>query len=344
MQKLSMRKFIIIILACFIVTAVFAEKSPHGETLKINCAVCHTTDNWNKIRTGEFNHNKTNFPLVGQHQTVNCRKCHTSLEFSKAKTDCNACHTDIHQGTVGQDCARCHTPNSWIVNNVKQIHQQQGFLLIGAHASADCARCHTSSSQLRFDNIRTDCFSCHKNKYDETTGGRIDHKALGFDIDCGRCHNMTGLDWSSNGRGFEHGFFPLTGGHNIACDVCHFENDYKTKLSSDCYSCHSGTYDATNNPPHASAGFSTDCKTCHSINAWTPATFDHEKYFPIKSGKHQGINCIECHTNSANYAIFACTNCHEHSKSRMDSKHDEVGGYVYNSTNCYSCHPKGKAD
>jgi hypothetical protein len=39
--------------------------------------------------------------------------------------------------------------------------------------------------------------------------------------------------------------------------------------------------------------------------------------------------------------VFSCTNCHEHNKTEMDSEHREVGGYVYNSVNCLSCHPKG---
>ena len=27
----------------------------------------------------------------------------------------------------------------------------------------------------------------------------------------------------------------------------------------------------------------------------------------------------------------------------MDDKHDDVGGYSYNSRACYSCHPNGSA-
>ena len=38
-----------------------------------------------KSKPGEFNHNKTNFPLKGQHKTVGCKECHPTLEFSNAK-------------------------------------------------------------------------------------------------------------------------------------------------------------------------------------------------------------------------------------------------------------------
>jgi hypothetical protein len=87
---------------------------------------------------------------------------------------------------------------------------------------------------------------------------------------------------------------------------------------------------------------------CHSQNAWTPATFDHDsKYFPIYSGEHAGEwnQCSECHTTQNNYTLFSCIDCHEHNQTDMDSKHiGEVSGYVYQSTACYDCHPNGTED
>ncbi len=67
--------------------------------------------------------------------------------------------------------------------------------------------------------------------------------------------------------------------------------------------------------------------------------FNHK--FPIQSGKHAGFACSDCHLN-ANYNVFSCIDCHAHSKSDMDDKHDDVGGYSYNSQACYSCHPNGR--
>lgn len=326
-----MSRFLLLLISVLIVTSAFA-KSPHGEGFKIDCAVCHNTVNWEQLNPRQFNHNKTKFPLVGIHKSVECRKCHPTLEFSKAKKQCDECHLDIHQGTVSKDCERCHTPKSWIVPNVKQIHQQIGFALVGAHASADCNRCHKSASLLRFDNIQTDCYSCHKDKYYATTQPK--HQSAGFDKDCFRCHNMTGRDWSSIGKGFEHGFFPLTGGHqNLDCftSKCHSNGVYKGLLST-CVSCHLDKYNATKNPAHAAAGFSKDCQICHSIDNWTPATFDHEKYFPIKSGKHSGISCAECHSKSGDYSTPNCvtSSCH-------GNAHNQSQG----SKGCYRCHPRG---
>lgn len=331
---------IITVLACAILS-VQAE-SPHGKALKIDCVTCHQTENWTSIKENGFNHNTTDFPLTGQHKAVSCKKCHTTNVFTDSKSECISCHADVHEGSVGKDCERCHNTDTWIVTNIREIHQNQGFSLLGAHANTDCFRCHTSNTKLRFDKLNADCYACHKTEYYATKSPN--HVQAGFDKDCNRCHNMNGYNWA--GSGYNHNFFPLKGGHNIDCASCHKNGSYKG-LSNECVSCHLTDYNNAKNPAHASANFSKDCKSCHSINGWAPATFDHDaQYFPIYSGKHKGewSSCKDCHTNAASYADFTCTNCHEHSKSRMDNEHDDVRNYVYNSKNCYSCHPRGRAD
>jgi hypothetical protein len=331
----------LIIFSLFSFINLINASSPHGKDFKIDCSTCHQTENWTKIKENGFNHNKTNFPLTGQHKSLNCKKCHSTLVFTDTKAECNACHNDMHEGSVGKDCERCHTTSTWVVNNIREIHQNQGFPLLGAHATSDCNRCHISSTKLRFEKISSDCYACHKTEYYATS--TPNHKEAGFDTDCSRCHNMNSYDWS--GKGYNHNFFPLSGGHKIDCINCH-KDGYKG-LSSECVSCHLADYTATKNPAHATANFSKDCKLCHTINSWKPASFDHDsQYFPIYSGTHRGewSNCNECHKNTNNYADFSCIDCHEHSKSKMDSEHRGERDYVYNSKNCLSCHPRGKAD
>jgi len=327
-----MYKFILFILFAFFVTTAFAEKSPHGEKLKINCVVCHNTDDWKKIKTGEFNHNKTNFALMGQHKTVGCKKCHPTLEFAKAKTECSACHVDIHQETVGQDCARCHTTNSWIVTNIQQIHQQQGFTLIGAHASADCSGCHTSGSRLRFDNINTDCFACHKTQYEATT--KPNHTTAKFSTDCQSCHNSTAWQPST----FNHNMnttFPLTGAHiGVACVTCH-TNGF-TAIPTTCVSCHLANFNVTTNPNHTTAKFSTDCQTCHNTSAWQPSTFNHSTAttFPL-TGAHVGVACITCHTNGYAAIPSTCVSCHLANFNATTNPNHTTAKF---STDCQTCH------
>ena len=299
------------------------RKSPHGANFKIDCTQCHTTENWNKIKEKGFNHNQTKFPLVGQHKTVGCRKCHTDLNFSKAPLSCSSCHTDMHEGTTGPDCARCHTSNSWIVTKVKRLHQQAGFPLIGEHATADCNRCHTSASKLKFENIRSDCFSCHKSQYDMTR--KPNHKVSGFGIDCQRCHNMVGSSWNSIGRGFDHNaFYPLTGAHKTAeCTSCHWDNysqAEKEDLSAkkECKSCH-GVRNNNPIPAHKTKYASYDCSACHNTTEWKGVKFpQHDSWGKIYSGEHKGEwnACTDCHNNDAAY-VANCRKCHNFSTGRL---------------------------
>lgn len=309
--------------------ALFAQmpqsaKSPHGKGLHIQCSECHDPNGW-KLRTNSsFNHDKrTHFPLKGQHKMLDCRKCHPTLVFNEAKSDCNSCHTDVHQQTVGNDCQRCHNTSSWLVTNIKQIHQQKGFALVGAHAAADCSRCHKAASQLQFENMHTDCYACHYQVYESakiTEPNIVDpssartgtHREFGFNTDCYRCHNMVGRSWAYNGKGFEHGFFPLKGGHaNLSCDQCHvFGFGPENKLDPDCKSCHEGKlYQAKQTyPAHNTAFASHQCSECHTYLGWNIVKFKNHKNWRDKS-KHNGKGCLECHDNNDTWKPD-CRKCH----------------------------------
>ncbi len=349
-----MRRLSSLILLVLLSVSLLAQKSPHGDSFKANCDDCHKTDGWKvDLSKVSFDHNGTKFPLVGQHQSVSCKECHTSLEFAKAQTECNACHNDIHEQTVGNECARCHTPNSWVVTNIAKLHQQSRFPLIGPHVIADCKDCHKnllsasvsatpSASRLRFDPLGIECYDCHKTNYLATT--KPNHKASNYSTNCADCHKMNALEWK--GAGINHNFFPLRDGHAIDdCNKCHKSGVF-AGLSNECFSCHQATFASTTNPNHTALNFSTNCKVCHSLNpGWKPADYkDHDASFPIYSGKHNGEwnSCADCHANQSNYSQYSCTTCHEHSnKSDVDSKHPGVPGYSYNSIACFGCHPTG---
>jgi len=297
---------------------VKAIKSPHGDKFSKECTICHVTENWTKIKKNGFNHNQTKFPLKGQHIAVACIKCHPTLVFDNAPMTCVSCHTDIHEGTVGTDCNRCHTQNNWFVNNIGKIHRQAGFPLIGEHAAADCNRCHTSASLLRFDNIRTDCYACHQSQYELTT--KPNHQETGMGTDCQRCHNMSGQSWLSIGHGFDHGVFPLTGAHNIQCDLCHFNNDFKTKLSTECSTCHDPGPAKTSSPAHTTKFLNYACSNCHTATTWANVKFPiHEVYGKIYSGTHKGkwTACTDCHINDTSYTSF-CSKCHTFNSGKLN--------------------------
>ncbi len=324
--------------------ACLSAQSPHGDNFQLRCDLCHTPANWNVDPSSlAFSHDSTRFPLEGQHTTLDCRLCHTSLVFAQAPLECASCHTDIHQQSVGLDCARCHDPSSWLVNNIAQLHQEAAFPLLGAHAVANCYDCHISETDLRFDPIGTECINCHRADFEGATNP--DHVAAGFSMECQQCHKITAFEWSASG--FDHSFFPLTKGHDINdCTRCHTSADY-TSTSPDCISCHQADYAATQNPNHASLGFGTDCASCHTTDpGWHPAKFTaHDaQYFPIYSGSHSGVwdQCTDCHQNTSDYSEFSCINCH--TNPQTNNQHGEVNGYSYNNGACLACHPTGRAD
>ena len=283
------------------------------------------------------------FPLMGQHTAVDCKSCHESMIFSEVSTDCKSCHDDIHNQTVGFDCARCHNTENWLVDNILDIHIEEGFPLLGVHNSTDCKDCHTLSSALEFVPIGNECINCHRADFESTT--QPDHVQLAYSEDCTECHNVTALDWGADG--FLHDFFPLTLGHDINdCNQCHLSEDY-SNISTDCISCHQVDFQESANPDHETLNFSTDCASCHTTNpGWMPAEFlQHDmEYFPIYSGSHQGEwnACVDCHTNPADYSEFSCTNCHE--LNETTDEHEDVPDFVYDDRACLACHPTGSED
>lgn len=333
------------LIALVALCSISFAQSPHGKDFSTNCGDCHTTEGWKIDRNSlSFNHDTTGFPLVGQHKMLDCSMCHKTLLFTNTKTECMSCHTDIHYQTVGFECGRCHTPKSWIVENITEIHQLSRFPLVGAHVTADCYTCHPSASLLNFQPLGVECYDCHKDQYIATT--KPNHIESNFSTTCDECHLITSFGWT--GANFNHSFFPLTGGHDLAdCKLCHITDNY-ADASPECVSCHQTDYDNTSNPNHTTIGFPTDCAVCHNLNpGWKPADYaEHDALFPIYSGAHNGTwnNCTDCHTTPGDYTTFSCIDCHEHNQSDMDSKHNEVLGYDYNSMACLGCHPTGSAE
>ncbi|MCK9410114.1 MAG: hypothetical protein WCX28_11520 [Bacteriovoracaceae bacterium] len=252
---------------------------------------------------------------------------------------------DSPHGNIRWKCIDCHSTEGWkeLVTPMKFDHAATAFVLYGQHRSATCRECHSS---LQFIGTSTLCISCHQNDFNNTVS--IDHRKAGFSTDCIHCHRIDALEWKSS---FDHNKtqFPIRGIHEaVGCQRCHTNSMYRG-TRSECVACHRKEYDASTNPNHSTAGFPTDCATCHRALTWQPAVFfPHAQYFPIGSGDThrpgRWNSCTDCHTAAPNYSIFECTNCHEHSRSSVDGEHDDVTGYVYQSVACYRCHPSGEGD
>ncbi len=309
-------------------------QSPHGNALKMDCVRCHNPSGWTiNYRTIQFDHDKTDYVLEGSHVQTDCKLCHSALVFDQVpSTGCVSCHTDIHSQSVGNDCVRCHTSETWLVDNIPELHEENGFPLIGTHGNLSCVECHTSETTLRFDRVGNECISCHQDDY--ASAQNPNHQTAGFSTDCIECHNPLGFGWDS--ESINHDFFPLTEGHDIQdCTQCHTTGNY-TDASPDCVSCHQDDYAGTQDPNHTTSGFSTNCVACHTTNpGWSPADFGNHDFFPLTLG-HDIQDCNQCHINGT-YAGLSpdCVACHQEDYSGTQNPNHTTAGF---STDCVSCH------
>ncbi len=327
-------------------TPAAAQESPHGPgPLPVACTACHTTAGWTPTRDPmQFSHASTGFRLDGAHGDVACDACHLGLRFDEpsAVSGCDACHVDVHQGRLTGTCDTCHDTESWRGERERiRAHTRTAFPLTGAHLRLDCEACHVDETLGAYAGLDPACWSCHAEEYRNTTFP--DHVAAGFDQECRRCHNAA--TW--RGAQFAHvSEFPLIGAHASApCATCHQgpnrEVPWSPTSEGDCVACHRPDYDRE----HGSSGFPLDCTACHTPDRWDNLSFDHDaQFFPIFSGSHRGRwdSCQECHPSAGNYATFTCITCH--TRSDTDPRHNEVGSYVYESTACFSCHPRGRGE
>lgn len=249
---------------------------------------------------------------------------------------------DSPHGPISLPCIDCHTTTSWnvLASPMKFDHAKTAFVLEGKHKTTECKQCHGT---LHFSETSLECFSCHRQDYD--TAPSVNHRAEGFSTECVQCHREEALSWLD---GFDHNRteFPTRGAHDaVDCFRCHTNNHFRG-TPSQCVSCHLNEYRTAQDPNHASAGFSTECATCHRALTWQPATFfPHSAFFPIAKGDRHSpgvwTTCKDCHLQGANYGTFECIDCHTHNKSTTDGRHEGRRGYVYESSACYRCHPSG---
>jgi len=315
---------------------------PHGAAgFATTCADCHTMTTW---AGATFNHSATLFPLTGAHLAASCSACHSDGVYKGKPTTCVSCHKPDYDGTnnpphaaagYGTDCTTCHTGTTTWQGAVFD-HNTTQFPLTGAHLAVACSACHGDGV---FKGKPTTCVSCHQPDYNATA--TPPHVAAGFNTTCNTCHSST--TWLSSSWTHDATGWSLTGVHtSTPCASCHGDGVYHGK-STLCATCHTPEYNSTTNPIHSAAHFPTTCESCHTTSTWLGATFNHDaSYFPIYSGSHKNrwTTCADCHTAPTDFAVFTCTTtCH--AQATTDSHHRGNSQYRYQSSACYSCHPRG---
>jgi hypothetical protein len=149
---------------------------PHGGKLGDKCEQCHSTTRWQEVR---FDHDVSDYPLVGLHAVVTCAQCHTTQRFNDTPKDCHDCHArdDAHHGSLGKDCGACHTPNGWKQWDFDHAAHTR-FPLLGAHAQVGCPDCHIRPQNVVKPSMI--CGTCHASN--DIHQGR-------FGQNCQQCHN-----------------------------------------------------------------------------------------------------------------------------------------------------------
>jgi len=310
---------------------------PHGTQFGTReCSTCHGPTTFGTAPN--FNHARTDFPLVGRHAAVACGGCHAGdggrRQFAGvAHATCQSCHDDAHDGALGADCQTCHSPAGWsrlattdgaaAALSDRFAHADvTGFALTGAHAAADCASCHGAgrapAGLVRADDafrialapgadaaasfpalaVADGCRSCHADAHD----GAMD--ALDGGTDCASCHTDDAFAPAtfSRARHDTETPFALTGAHAVTpCGACHTARPGDAPafgLDATCQSCHAD--DSPHGDQFATADGVTACADCHATDGWSSADFDHTARTGFAlTGAHAAADCASCHARPA---------------------------------------------
>lgn len=243
------------------------------------CASCHSPGTSWKLKPG-FNHSRY-FVLKGKHKTVQCKKCHPKNAFALARPQCSHCHGPHHGGLT--ECYRCHTTSSFVPST---FSHSTVFVLRGAHVSLACSKCHPRSAYARVIG-RGSCVSCH-------------HRQHGGLTACASCHNTASFAKSS----FRHQrVWRLTGKHaSVRCTKCHPRAAYARAIGSPkhCVNCHKVHH-----------GNQTQCQSCHTTSAFSPAKKISHPVSPSLGGEHASRPCSLCHPGLRfDKSPMDCSSCH----------------------------------
>lgn len=291
------------------------DEKAHKGKLGTECSKCHSEKDW---KTTKFDHDKTNFKLLGKHDEVKCDKCHIDKKYKGTPTQCSVCHKKdddkIHKGKFGPKCESCHTERDW--KEILFDHDKKTkFPLLGKHRPPlKCSSCH--KGDLFKDKLLMTCISCHQKDDDKIHKGK-------FGVKCESCHSE--IDWKE--IKFDHAKqtkYPLLGKHAKAkCVSCHKGDLFKDKLPMDCFSCHE------KDDKHKTQE-GKKCETCHVEESWNKTNFNHQRMsiFPLLGG-HALVACKKCHeAPTFKDASKECFGCHE-----KDDVHKRKLG-----TECQVCH------
>lgn len=340
-------------------TCTSCHANPHrSEFRDQKCESCHAeASTW--VVNG-FDHDRTGYPLEGEHAPLGCDDCHAPNRTSPlASRTCDDCHTDLHHGQFASAaCESCHTVQVPAFALRDWDHDTTDFPLVGQHRDQTCEDCHGDrDAAVYVDLPHGDCDDCHGDA----------HQGRFQPTDCAKCHISDGFAIQV----FDHGStdFPHTGKHvGLACNQCHRDFQWNGIPHGSCDDCH-----YTRNPHQQPT--SDACDDCHVTDGFDLVRFDHL----VRTGfdlapAHDDIRCVSCHPQVADFSGLdpRCETCHVddrpwghypgtcddcHTSARWspaglgDNGHDITGFALVGAHRlepCESCHadgrPRGEAE
>lgn len=322
-------------------TCTSCHKDPHLGRLGPSCTNCHSTAGWQGVNNNRFNHDKTRFPLVVKHKSVQCSKCHSTGRTLKALKFryCRDCHQDYHQHQFVNRpekgaCEDCHTVEGFKPADFTLAeHNQAGYPLEGGHLAVPCNRCHqkTYSNTERYTFKTIECKGCHTDPHKGTSEQYVRYvKSEPKKDKCAFCHSVNSWEMIT----FDHTQteFKLEGKHQtVKCKSCHRDGDGKEtegllkfkiaqKSCQDCHNdIHLGQFSEKDDSSTSKAGL-TKCERCHTSTNWRAVNFDHDRDSRFKlEGAHRNLKCIICHKKDSDSSeaiiiykplAIACSACH----------------------------------
>jgi hypothetical protein len=321
---------------------VTCHADPHGNAFGWECARCHTTGGWKQVRPGnDFDHNRTEYPLVGKHAAAACRDCHRTENFKApvAFARCLDCHKAEHGEQFahredGGDCKACHTETGWKPAHFDvSDHGKTGYPLAGKHVEVACAKCHEpKGKETEYRVAFAACTNCHKDEHEGQFAAKPHENR------CDDCHGTAGWKPASYAvSSHNQSTFSLKGAHlAVPCSGCHEAKGNATPYhpaAAACNDCHQNV--------HGAMAASARCDTCHSVASWKErGRFDHTQTAFALLGRHAAVDCLACHKtvveNGSRTIPFRgaakdCAGCHaDVHAGQFEAAGDEKG--------CARCH------
>ncbi len=213
--------------------------------------------------------------------TTKCISCHQLENIGK---DSTAPAQDrqlkekilFHDKLVVKECTNCHSDHQGLHPPVGVARFNHEFL--SPPDQGKCSSCHNRPEDKLHQLFTSECKSCHTTA-DWKKGASFNHGLLSVNAlnNCSSCHakpqdnmhnftqeNCTSCHDTSHWKPstFDHSrYFVLDRDHNVKCETCHTENNFKAYT---CYGCHEHT-PAKIRSEHMEEGITNfeNCVRCH---------------------------------------------------------------------------------